>query len=349
MRLHFDRLFVMAAMFAVGPLLMAQAPVTEATDAYHLQYWANSSYLFAYNEWWYFNLYDEKDDVQAIFTYQVADPTNLTGEGGGDLTAVVYQGGNLIPESDLYPMSAFRASYSAANVTLGPNEIAVTGPNRYTISGKSQDGVLAWNLQFDRVADSWFADDRTQVTPEAWQQMSWLLYMPRAHVTGTLTVEGHTYKVDCSGYHDHNWGEWNFEAVLWNWAQYSQPGLDFDLGDFVGNPNGHAAVDIAGQRTVFSKDQYKLTHTKWAFDPVNNVSYPTQSVFTANNGDVKVNIVMDVQKTAPLATGAPPSLVIYEQPSHFSGTVTIHEGWLPIKIAVDGNGFKEYTATSSAP
>jgi hypothetical protein len=179
--------------------------------------------------------------------------------------------------------------------------------------------------------------------------MSWLLYMPRAHVTGTLTVNGHTYNIDCPGYHDHNWGEWNFQAVIWNWAQYSQPGLEFDLGDFVGNPNGRASLDIAGQRVVFSKDQYNLVHTKWAFDPLDNISYPVQSVFTAAKGDLKVTIVMDVQKTAPLPTGPPPSLVIYEQPSHFSGTVTIHDGWFPLSIPFDGNGFKVYTAISAAP
>ena len=127
------------------------------------------------------------------------------------------------------------------------------------------------------------------------EQMSWLLYMPRAHVSGTLTVDGHGYKIDAPGYHDHNWGEWNFATVSWNWAQYSQPGLSFDLGDFVGNPNGKASINVGGKRVVFAANQYKLVHAKWAFDQGNNLSYPIESVFTAENESqgVKVRVEME--------------------------------------------------------
>ena len=324
----------------------AQPAVTEAEDGYHFQNWQGSPFNAAYTEWWYFNLYDVKDNIQAIFTYQVADPLNLTGEGGGDMTVVVYQGNNVIPESDLYPLSSFTASPTAANVTLGSNTISVAGPNTYLVTGATMDGVLSWNLHYDRVAPSWFAGIRMNVAPAKWEQMSWLLYMPRADVYGTLTINGQVYNIECSGYHDHNWGQWNFESVVWNWAQYSQPNLTFDLGDFVGNPNGRASVDIGGNRTVFSANQYSLVHTKWAFDPVDNVQYPIQSTFTASNGDVSVNLVMNVQQTQPLPTGPPPSLVIYEQTARYTGTVTVQSQ--RIAIPVSGDAFKEYTAISSA-
>jgi hypothetical protein len=321
----------------------AQTPVSgEAADAYHFKYWEGSPLNAAYNEWWYFNVYDAKDGLHAFFTYQVADPLNLTGEGGGDLTAVVYQGSNIVTESDLYPLSAFSASYSAADVTLGANTISVSSPDTYLVSGATVDGRLSWNLRYDRDAASWFADNRINVAPAAWEEMSWLIYMPRAGVTGTLTLDGRTYNIACSGYHDHNWGQWNFETVRWNWAQFSLPGVTFDLGDIVGNPNGTASVDIAGQRTVFSAGQYTLTHTKWAFDSADNIPYPVESTFTAQNGDVAVSLVMDAQSTDPLATGPAPSLVIYEQPTHFTGTIT--QGQNTTTFAVDG--FVEYTAIS---
>lgn len=94
--------------------------------------------------------------------------------------------------------------------------------------------------------------------------MSWLLYMPRAHVSGTVTVDGHPYSVESTGYHHHNWGEWNLSQVRWNCAQYSEPDLSFDLADFIGNPNGRAAIEVSGHRTVFLVAQYKLVHTEWA-------------------------------------------------------------------------------------
>lgn len=82
-----------------------------------------------------------KDDIQAIFTYQVADPLNLTVYGVSDLTAAVYEGGNIIPESEIYPLSAFTASYSAADVTLGSNTISVSGPNTYVVAGSTWMGA----------------------------------------------------------------------------------------------------------------------------------------------------------------------------------------------------------------
>jgi hypothetical protein len=51
---------------------------------------------------------------------------------------------------------------------------------------------------------------------------------------------------------------------------------------------------------------------------------------------------MDTQSTDPLATGPAPSLVIYEQPTHFTGTIT--QGQNTATFAVDG--FVEYTAIS---
>ena len=329
--------------------MFAQERVSEANDGYHFQSWEGSPYNAAYNEWWYFNLYDVKNDLQAIFTYQVADPLNLTGEGLSDMTVVVYQGKKTVVESDLYPLSSFTASSSAANVTLGPNKVSTAGPDTYFVTGSTQDGRLSWSLIFDRVAPSWFAGDHIDVGPPSWEQMSWLVYMPRANVLGSLFVDGHRYSINTSGYHDHNWGQWDFASVVWNWAQYSQPGLSFDLGDFVGNPNGRARINVDGKEIVFAANQYSLVHTKWGFDAQDNLAYPVQSVITANNGNVSLRIVMDAEKTEPLATGPPPSLVIYEQTAHYTGTITVKNGSVPSKLSFSGDGFKEYTATSPAP
>jgi hypothetical protein len=147
---------------------------------------------------------------------------------------------------------------------------------------------------------------------------------------------------------DGNWGEWNLSQVRWNWAQFSGPGLTFDLGDFIDNPNGRAAVDISGERIVFPESEYSIIHTKFVFDPVNKIEYPIQTVFrasvsTADHGVVEAEVTMDVQKTAPLS--AFPGQVIYEQPSHFKGRIPTHAGEARNEngINFEGNGFKEFT------
>ena len=55
------------------------AAVSEGADAYHLLYWLPTGHLANYTEWWYFNLYDASNNVQAIFTYLINDPLNVSG------------------------------------------------------------------------------------------------------------------------------------------------------------------------------------------------------------------------------------------------------------------------------
>ena len=123
--------------------------------------------------------------------------------------------------------------------------------------------------------------------------------------------------------------------------------MSFDLGDFINNPNGRASVDIDGRRVVFGTTDYKLVHTKWEYDTQNKTFYPTESIFTADNGLVHVFVRIDVTKTDPLPVF--PGQIIYEQPSHFTGRVTLEDraGGSPFEVEFEGNGFKEYTAVTN--
>lgn len=258
------------------------------------------------------------------------------------MAAVAYTRDGIVSETDLYPTFAFSADYFKANVNIGDQSaVTVTDADTYRITGATRDGRIVWNLLYKREGPSWFAANNFSVAAESWQLMSWLLYMPRASVSGTLTVDGKKYNVKASGYHDHNWGEWKLNGVTWNWAQYSEPNLNFELGDFPNKPGGIASIELNGQRFLFDRNQYTLTHTKWAYDPANNVFYPTQSAFAAANGTAQVSLVMDVQQTSVLSLPtAPPRAVIYEQTAGYSGQVSVNGQTVNFR----GDGFKEYTA-----
>ena len=320
--------------------------IGEPADAYHLFYWLGTAHLAGYTEWWYFNFYDEAHNVQAIFSYLINNPLNLSGGlfpiGVSDMAAVAYTPAGIVTESDYFFTSSFSAQYDQANVNIGnQNAIQVIDADTYEVSGRSQDGRLAWNLLYQREAPSWAAAQNVNVASDPWQLMSWLVYMPRAAVSGTLAVDGVTYYIDAPGYHDHNWGEWNLNQVTWNWAQYSDSNVTFDLGDFPNKPGGIASIAVNGQQFLFQSGQYSLTHTQWAYDFTNGLFYPTQSLFQAFNGTALVGIVMNVLQTDPLTTPvAPPKAVIYEQTVTYSGQCWI--GGRPVNFS--GDGFKEYTA-----
>jgi hypothetical protein len=341
------------ALLAAGllpPATWAGAPgVTPADDAYHYRDWADGHHDVNYVEWWYFNLVDARQNLQAVFTYFVADPTNVAGIGLTQLTAIAYTPAGIVSLNDVYPPDAFQGSYDQADVQIEANRIEVIDADTYHIVGATRDGRLSWDLTYARQAPSWFAADRMVVGTRPWEQMSWLVYMPRAAVTGQLTVDGQTYTVAASGYHDHNWGEWVFTDALWNWAQYSEPGLSFELGDFIGGPAGLASLEVQGERTVFTKDQYRLVHTRWAYDRADRQPYPVESQFFAENATTRLRLTLSVTATDVLRGGYPPPLplaLIYEQTAEYTGRLWRKDpsGAWQLATSFQGGGFKEYTA-----
>ena len=352
LRLQFCVAFFVFHLLGVPIFATEGQGVTASDDAYHYPSWAGGQHDGNYIEWWYFNFYDAQQNVQGIFSYFITDPQNLTGFGQAQVAAVAYSQSGVVSEVDTYPVSAFSASSDQANVQIATNSIQVVSADTYRIVGQSLDGRLQWDLQYVSQQSPWFAADRMAVGSLSWESMSWLVYMPRAAIVGQVVIDGQAYTVNAPGYHDHNWGEWIFSNAMWNWAQYSQPGLAFDLGDFIGGPAGLASVEFQGERTVFTKSQYTLVHTKWAFDTGNQKWYPVDSVFSANSGGVTILLNMHVVSTDPLRGNLPfplPDVIIYEQTTQYDGLI-LKQGssGQPLFLAFHGNGFKEYTAKTRA-
>ena len=109
-----------------------------AADAYHLRDWADGRHDALYTEWWYFNVRDAAQDVQAIFSYFIADPGNLTRHGLAQIAAVAYTPAGRVSAVDAYPPDAFSASYAAADVRIESGAIEVIGADTYRIAGASR-------------------------------------------------------------------------------------------------------------------------------------------------------------------------------------------------------------------
>lgn len=219
--------------------------------------------------------------MQAIFTYIIADPENRSGHGSAQVVAVAYTVQGIVSASDGYLPALFTASYEQAEVQIEANTIQVLDGETYRIVGASRDGRLSWDLLYVRHVKPWFAADRAAVGRLPWEQGSWLIYMPGAQVSGQVTVDGQVYMLNAPGYHDHNWGEWILTDALWNWAQYYESGLAFAMGDLIRQPEGGARIEFQGESTSFTKDQYRLRHTRWGFDAANHQWYPQQTMLHA--------------------------------------------------------------------
>jgi len=350
--------FLLALGVAEGTFPSGLSPptaVTPADDAYHYSAWAGRRHDTWYTEWWYFNLFDAAAGVQAIFSYFVSNPADVRGLGQVQMVASMYTGDGVVSAIDLYPLDTFAASDGQADVSIGGNTAHIQGDGSYLVSGASRDQRLAWHLVYTPESDPWLAADRMVIGRLPWEQMSWLVQMPRARVTGDVSVDGRHYAVDAPGYHDHNWGEWIPTDGLWSWAQYSDDRLNLELGDFLGKPVGVVSLDFDGERTVFGPDQYRLAHIRWAWDPQNRLFYPSESRLIADNGKLRLDVRIRVLQNGPLRGDLPlplRDLIIYEQTAGYQGRVWQRRsgprgaeggGWR-LKASFGGPGFKEWTA-----
>lgn len=335
---------------ASGPAHRAVAgEVTLADDAYHYAQWADGQHDATYTEWWYFNLRDVRSGLHAILSYFVLDPGNVSGIGQAQMVSVAYAREGTVIALDLYPVTAFSASADRADVTIEGSTVRVVDDETYRVSGGSRDGRLSWDLEFVRQAGPWLAGDRIGVGALDWERMSWLLYMPRARVSGRMVVDGRVYDVSGPGYHDHNWGEWIPTDALWNWAQYADARVRFDMGVFIGREAGVVGVEVDGVRHVFEPGQYELMHTRWARDSENGVPYPVLSRLTAQSDEARLEVTLAATDTAALRGDLPPplrDLIIYEQTARIDGVRSARNAqgaWAPV-VRFHGPGFKEYTA-----
>lgn len=344
-----------AGLPAVPPQIQEDPPpVTPADDAYHYQEWVDDSHDGLYSEWWYFNVHDPFNSIRAAFSYFVTDPDDRNRNAQGRMVAVVYTPRGIVTEMDQYTIFQFSASTEKADVHIGDNTAVVDDRGHYDIKGASLDGRLYWDLHFAPRDPAWFAADRMHVGTLDWESMSWLVQMPRASVTGYLTIDGQVFAINGPGYHDHNWGEWIPTDALWNWAQFSNPRLSITVGDFVGQQEGLLSLNLDGVQTVFTKDQYRFVNTRWRWDDVNKLYYPRESHLTADNGAVRIDVRIRAWQTMPLRADLPWPLrdfIVYEQTARYEGRVW---KWVPpvdpetvgtwkVSALIGGLGFKEWS------
>ncbi len=350
---------ILSLCVAAAALADTGAPaVGREDDAYHFAAFADGRHDGSYAEWWYFNLVDPKQDVQAIFAYSVVDPADRTGRGLSSVLAVAYVPGGPLQQGAYLTPGAFTGSTEQADVSVGPalgseGHVEVVDDGRYRIAG-TVDGQhpISWDLVYERESASWLAADRRPVGRFPWERMSWLVYMPSASVSGTVTVDGHAYVLHgARGYHDHNWGEWIPGLVTWNWAQYSNARVRIAVGDFPKVAEGTVGVDFDGRQTVFAKPQYTVTHSAWRFDAVYRRWFPTRTRVRAESDTMILDVRFQARDTVPVVPplDLPLLPLVYEQTADITGRLwkKTASGQPRLLKSFAGMGFKEYTSITT--
>ncbi|MFB3764203.1 MAG: hypothetical protein ACE14P_03035 [Methanotrichaceae archaeon] len=352
MRTHNNHLLAVLIVFIFSCCNGLAAEPTLKDDAYH--YMRNNIDDKLYNEWWYFN--GVSNDTQFFFNYLLSDPDNITGQRRIQAIALVLEEG-MPPVFGIHNSRGFGGDRSNPIVDIDRNGFSASNTSSYRIFGSARDILLntpiTWDLTYTAEARPWFPTPvQMHVGHIKGDWMKWLVYMPSAAVKGTITIDNQTRRISAVGYHDHNWGRWAFNDARRNWAQVSAPedGFTLTLGDVFGEQkNTILGIQHAGEIIKFSNAQIKLSYANFSLDQVTLRMYPTAYKVEADNGEYKLDLMINVLKNMPLPVNYPapiPSYIIFEQVSKFSGSLKPKKG---TTYSFDRMGFSEYTTNKLHP
>jgi hypothetical protein len=324
--------------------------VSLSDDAFH--YTHNGIDDNLYNEWWYFN--GISNDTGFFISYFLNDPENLTGSRRVQASAVLMDNPIVMA---IHKSKGYGGDKNNPGFEIDNSGFAAINDSAIHVYGSAEDvfsgATLKWDLIYQAVAAPWYATPvQVNVGNIAGGWMKWLVYMPCAKVSGTITINGQTRIIDSAGYHDHNWGRWMINDPQWNWAQVSKPedGFWLSYGEVSGaEKKPYLGINFDGKTIKFSSRQINYSYVDFDLDPITERSYPTTYQLKADNGDYQLEVNMSVLKNVPLILNYRkpiPSFVIFEQYSRFTGVLK-SKGITNYRF--DQNGFSEYATHKLHP
>ena len=305
-----------------GPL-RAGAAVSAADDGFHFADYADHSHKLFYVEWWYYNLVDPATGLSAMVTYAVVNPGDELGLGVASLNcaAMTPDGAETTKIDFMRSEKTFTASSTNADVTLGESFVKCLDDATYHVKAASADGGIAMDLTFERTARSQLLADNVPGY-SAWEVSSWLVYMPAAKVTGTVTVDGKVHQItDAKGYHDHDWGMWMLPERIWSWAQFSSEDhrIAFDVGFHAAFQKSTAYMGVGDLDLYFPQEKFSVKQADWK-TWTEFWTYPTHMTFTAVDETGKYRLELEWRVTATSTLWKYP-LIVFEQAADYAGTL----------------------------
>ena len=175
----------------------------------------DSSQMPLYNEWQYFNIIDEKQNLSILCSFQLNGALNTAQVLFG------YHTNDGISNASPKASSLSDAKYSSRSpdVKIGNSTVKLT-PKGYSVHVVSDDGSKVLDALFIPEAEPSPVDTFSGLSPVHGGNINCLVASPKMKVNGKLTVDGKEYILkNVRGYHDHNWGYWNWDDIGWDWGQ----------------------------------------------------------------------------------------------------------------------------------
>lgn len=179
----------------------------------------DSSMMPLYNEWHYFNVIDEEQNLSIICTFKLNGVFNsssvLLGYDTGDENSNASFGS--------YPIGIAEYSSQTPNVTIANSTVRLT-PEGYSVHVESDDGSTVFDALFKPEVEPSPEFNASGFSTVPGEGINWIVASSKMKVNGELSVNGKKYILKNErGYHDHNWGYWSWGDDLgWDWGQVTQ-------------------------------------------------------------------------------------------------------------------------------
>ena len=326
----------------------------------------NDPRIMMYNEWHYFNVMDEEQELSLMTTLKlngdIYDPYSSLATV---LLSYSTPDGQKNMIVDLYPITSTEVEFSSETPDLRINRSTVTLTDEgYHVHVESVDCQTVFDAMFKPFTEP--SPLFTAMPSEPGRVINWLVASPKMKVNGTLTIKKGTGQEEIytlenvRGYHDHNWGYWLWQDDIgWDWGQASESKNHLDgndLGKYAfcfGNVtnNGHnksrgAVLNIWKNKKIiagFENKTIQIQHYNMTnITGLENNSFPMDTFLTAGAGENRMNISFRTEDYTPLRipTGYNKFLVIWE----LTGTYEVR-GFIDGKpVSYTSKGFMEYVA-----
>ena len=311
-------------------------------DRWHYLDFRDGKHDGQYMEWKYLNF--TEGDMAGYIIYYALDPEHKTALGSGWLVARVLLGGKFYGGAVKIPMDKIQFDTHTASVKMGNAELNEKTPHNYSITGSVAD--VSWNLEYLQSTPTIDAYSDRNFGILSWEKVSWMVKMPRARVTGTISINGAPIQLNALGYSDTNWGEALPFSTRWEWAQFNDENISVVFGAMYRWGRlykTYAYAEINHDVVDFDGKTFKILEREWGTEAITGIKMPTKTRFEMKKGPYTLDcayapVRMDTisMKISPLL----PRPCVAEQISRFTGTLKKNG---KIVHSFSGHGFSEYS------
>jgi hypothetical protein len=283
-----------------------------------------------YNEWHYFNVIDDKQNLSIICTFKLNGVFNAS----EILLDYSTNDGNSKTYFKAYPINAAKYSSKTPDITIANSTVRLTSEG-YSVHVVSDDGTQVLDALFKPEAEPSPEYSASGLSPVYGGIINWIVASPKMKVNGKLTVNGKTYTLkNARGYHDHNWGYWNWGDLGWDWGQTIQTknrSNGNDIGEY--SLNFGNTTDTTSTRSLrsvlnvwrnremvsaFTDKDMQVRHSNFVCPPISlypGASLPAGSfplplntnisVSSGSRDHLNINFTADQGRCAPLPLSVP--------------------------------------------